>query len=376
MFDTLIICYRIIYLNIKKMQKNKLEELASERNHPCVTISMNTHRTHPDTLQDSIELKKLLHEAKERVVSEFGKRPVTELLEKIDAVEKGIDMNYNLDSLHIFLSNTTQEILKSPWPIAEDNVQLSDSYAIKPLIKELNRTEEYLILVLSQSGVSLFHAINDAIGKEIRTDGFPFDKKHHYLTDHQKLSEGKLVDDMVREYFNTVDKAVVKVHNETGMNCIVFCTEDNYTRLVQVADKPSVYMGHVHINYDDTSKKTLATDAWKIVSAHQKQTRVDAMNEMQEAVGKGNVITDLSDIYRAVKEGRGDLLILQDAFHQAVKMTGEYTFDLVDDITEPGVIDNITDRIAWDVVAKNGRSIFTNKDESPSIENISLKVRY
>ncbi len=376
MFDTLIICYRIIYLNIKKMQKNKLEELASERNHPCVTISMNTHRTHPDNTQDAIELKKLLHEAKERVISEYGKRPVTELLEKIDAVEKEIDMNYNLDSLHIFLSNTSQEILKSPWPISEDNVQLSDSYAIKPLINELNRTEEYLILVLSQSGVSLFHAINDAIGKEIRTDGFPFDKNHHYLTDHQKLSEGKLVDDMVREYLNTVDKAVVKVHNETGMNCIVFCTEDNYTRLMQVADKQSVYMGHVHINYDDTSKKTLATDAWKIVSAHQKKIRIDAMSEMQEAVGKGNVITDLSDIYRAVKEGRGDLLILQDAFHQPVKMTGEYTFDLVDDIMQPDVIDDITDRIAWDVVAKNGRSIFTNKDESPSSENISLKVRY
>ena len=45
----------------------------------------------------------------------------------------------------------------------------------------------------------------------------------------------------------------------------------------------------------------------------------NAIKEMQEAVGQGKVITDLSDIFRAAKEGRGDLLIAHDDFHQAVK---------------------------------------------------------
>ena len=35
----------------------------------------------------------------------------------IDNVENEIDVNYNLDSLHLFLSNTTKEIIKSPWTI-------------------------------------------------------------------------------------------------------------------------------------------------------------------------------------------------------------------------------------------------------------------
>jgi hypothetical protein len=66
--------------------KEQLQKLATENNNPCVTISLNTHRTHPDNIQDEILLKNLLKEAEERVINEFGKRPVAKLLEKIQTV--------------------------------------------------------------------------------------------------------------------------------------------------------------------------------------------------------------------------------------------------------------------------------------------------
>lgn len=91
--------------------KSQLQKLATEKNSPCVTISLNTHQTHPDNEQDEILLKNMLKEAEERLISEFGKREVTSLLQNIDKVGKEIDANYNLDSLHIFLSNDTKEIV-------------------------------------------------------------------------------------------------------------------------------------------------------------------------------------------------------------------------------------------------------------------------
>lgn len=358
------------------MQKELLELLASERSNPCVTISMNTHRTHPDNAKDIIGLKNLLKEAKERVINEFGKRPVGDLIDKIDTLEQEIDINYNLDSLQIFLSNSTKQIIKSPWSIPRNIVHIADSFAIKPLIKLFNRTEEYLILLLSQSGVKLFHAINDAITKEILNDNFPFLQNTHFLIDHDKLSDAKQVDNMVRVFFNEVDNAAVGVYNKTKLNFVVICTEDNYSRLMQVANKPSIYHGYVSINYNDTANHTIAADAWQIVSIFQKQRRTDSIREMLEAVGSGKVITELSDIFRAVKEGRGDLLIAHDDFHQAVRMTGEFSFDLVTDVTLPGVIDDITSDIAWEVISKKGRVIFTDSDEIKTLGNIVLKVRY
>ena len=358
------------------MQRNKLEILASERSQPCVTISMNTHRTYPNNQKDVIELEKLIKEAHEHVVNEFGQHEVNNLLEKIDNLGKEIDVNNNLDSIHIFLSYSTKEIVKSSWPILKNTVSVAENFVIKPLIKDLNRLEEYLILVLSQSDVRLLQAINDTISGEIKSDDFPFAKNPYFLTDLDKSSDGKQADNLVREFFNQIDKALVKIHHKTGMKVVVICTENNWSRLMQVADKPSIYLGNLSINYNDTANHSLASESWQIVVAIQEEGRARAIMEMQEAAGHGKVITDLNEIFLAVKAGRGDLLITHDDYHQAVKMTGQYTFTLVDNVTLPGVIDDITSEMAWEVISKKGRAIFTNQEEFKSFGNIALKVRY
>jgi len=358
------------------MKKDKLEKLASEKNYPCVTISLNTFRKYPENQNDSIKLKNLLIEAKERVINEFGKYPVNELLQKIDTIEKEIDFDFNLDSLHIFLSNSTKEIVRSTWPTMQNAVHVSESFAVKPLIKVFNRTVEYMILKLTKSEVRLLLAINDGVVGEIKNDDFPFENSVDDSTDTETITNGKQAENQTREFFNKIDKALVRVSNKTDMKCVVISTDDNYNRLIKVADKPSVYLGWTNINYNYTAIHSIASDAWQIVNVEQKKGRAEDIKEMQAAVGKSNVITDLSEIYRAAKEGRGDLLIVNDNFHQAVRVTGEFSLDLVTDVTLPGVIDDITSDIAWNVISKKGRAIFTTQEELKTLGDIALKVRY
>jgi hypothetical protein len=358
------------------MKREKLEKLASEKSSPCVTISMNTNRSYPDNQKDSIVLRTLLEEAKERVIKEFGKQPVIELIEKINHLESEIDVNYNLDSLHIFLSNSTKEIVKSTWPTMHDVVHVSESFAVKPLIKMFNRTVEYLILILNQSGVRLLLASNDGIVGEIKNDDFPFANAANELADTEAISDAKQTENQAREFFNKIDKAVVRVNNKTDMKCVVISTSDNYNRFLKIADKPSVYLGWTNLSQDNKASSSVAKDAWKIVSVQQELGRAEDIKEMQEAVGKGNVITELSEIYRAAIEGRGDLLIVNDNFHQAVRVTDEFSLDLVTDVTLADVIDDITSDIAWNVISKKGRAIFTTQEELKSLGDIALKVRY
>lgn len=358
------------------MKKEKLEKLATERSNPCVTISMNTHRTYPNNEKDVIELKRLLNDAYVHVTNEFGQFDVSHLLEKIDNLENDIDFKFNFDSIHLFLSDTTTEIVKSSWPVLKNMVSVAENFVIKPLIKDFNRMEEYLILVLSQTDVRLLHAINDSIVEEIKGDEFQFAQNPYSLTEQDNSSNGKRADNLVREFFNQIDKALVKIYNKTDMNVVVICTENNWGRLTQVADKPSIYLGNVNMNYSDTANHSLASEAWKIVVAIQEEGRAKAIQEMLAAEVQGKVITNLTDIFTAVKEGRGDLLITRDGYQQPVKMTGQDSFDLATDVTLPGVIDDITSDISWEVISKKGRAIFTNQEEFKSLGNIALKVRY
>lgn len=358
------------------MQKDKLEKLATERSFPCVTISMNTNRTYPDNQKDTIELKNLIKEAHDHVVDEFGEYEVASLLEKIDCLDEVIDLSNNLDSLHIFLSATTSEIVKSSWPTLKNTVSVAENFVIKPLIKVFNRIEDYLILVLSQSDVRLLHAVNDITLGEIKDDDFSFDKSQNFLTDQDKSKDGKQLDNRIREFFNQIDKAIVKIHNKNEMNVVVICSDSNWSKLMQVADKPSIYYGNVSINFNDTENLPIAVQAFKIINAAQEKERAKAIQEMKEAAGRGKMLTDLSHILYAVKEGRGDLLITNDNYHQAVKMTGENTFELATDVTLPGVIDDLTSDIAWEVISKKGRAIYASQEEFKSFGNIALKVRY
>jgi hypothetical protein len=356
--------------------RQKLEILASERHTPCVTISLNTHKTHPDNAKDEIILKKLLKEAEERVINEFGKRSVESLLDKLSTIRSEIDLNYNLNSLHIYLSNDTKEIIKSDLPVNNNEVHISGTFAVRPLIHAYSRSATYLIMLLSQGGVQLYEAINDSIVSEIKNDDFPFPENPHYVTEPVKRSDSKLMDNNVREFLNNVDKAMVKVHHDTGLSCVIISTDDNYSRLMQVADKPDLYHGYANIDYNQTEEHHIAKQGWEIIKEVQQKMRMEALDEINDAIAQGKVLTDLQEIYQAAIDGRGDLLMFHQDFAQPVHMTSTRTFKLVSDKTQAEVIDDITSNIAWEVLSKKGRVVITKREEIKDLGQIILKTRY
>ena len=356
--------------------RQQLEHLVTEKNGPCVTISMNTHRTRPDIAKDAILMKNLLKEARERLTAEFGKRPTAALLEKISGLEARFDHSRNLDSLHLFISNETLEVIRTAWPVSRDSVQISDSFAVRQLIKAYNRSENYTIMLLSQSGVFLYEALNDSITGEISASGFPFDENPHYVTEGIRRSDARHMGNMIREFLNKVDKALVKVHHQTGLQCVVVATPENYSQLMQVADKPGIYLGNAPVNYNQTKPHTLAKQGFEIIQTLQQKRRLAAIEEMKEAVAQAKVITELQEIYCAALDGRGDLLIVHQDYAQAVEMQDERSFILSDHPTAPGIIEDIVSIIAWEVVSKNGRVVFTRQEQMKEFGKIVLKTRY
>lgn len=355
----------------------KIETLAQEKSTPCVTISMNTHRTHPDNEKDKILLKNLLSKAENQITEEFGKRDAAGLLENIKNVADEIDVRFNLDSLHIFLSNNTKEYIRTSWPVDNDTVSISNSFALRQVIKAYNRSDEYLVMVLSQGGVTLYEALNDGITREIKNSDFPFSETPYYVPSATKASDPKYVDNLVREFLNTVDKALVKVAQKKELNCVVIATEDNYNKLQQVADQPQVYSGFAAINYNKVEPHQVVKQSWEVVKQLQEERKAKAISEMQEAVSQSKVVTDLQEIYQAAIDGRGDLLIARQDYSQAVKMKDERTFERVDNQTKSSeIVDDITSTIAWEVLSKKGRVVFTTHDEIKELGDIVLKLRY
>jgi hypothetical protein len=352
--------------------KDIIDSLTQKNESPSITISYNTYKTFPDREKNAINLKNLTKEAENRVIEEFGKRESEDILEKLAELPERLEGLQLMDSLHIFISKDTDEIVPSPWPVDNEGVFIDDNFAVKPLIKALNRSKEYMILSLAQGGAHLYQVLNDSIEKEITNDDFPFDANPLEVSG----SDTKKIENRLKEYFNQIDKATVAVHNSNDLDVVVICTEPNYAMLMEVADIPKMYIGHDNKNYDASEADNMAKQAFESIKEIQKEERGVAIGELKQAVSSGQVLTDLQDIYQAAIDGRGDFLIVNQDFEQPVKMTSDRTFDLAEDSKEPGVVDDIVSTIAWEVLSKGGRSFFTAQEELEELGKIALKVRY
>lgn len=355
--------------------KDQLLDLATKRNTPSITIAFNTHRTSPDNQKDIIQLKNLVKEAEERILKEYDKKEVQAVLEKLNQLPDELEVHKNLESLNIYLSENTFEFIRTTWPLTQEGVWIDESFAIRPLIKEINRNKEYLVLYLTQKGVHLYEALNDSIVREIENEDFPYTEAAYNL-DHL-FSKGNRQSNQLKEFYNQVDKALLRANPENALPCLVVATDENYSLLLTVADVPNIYIGNVSTDFNSpTQKNEFMKLAWEFIKNIQHKEREKSIIEIHEAVGKGQVLTDLQEIYQAAIDGKGELLIVHQDFQQPVRMLTDRTFDIVQDATENGAIDDITSNIAWQVLTKKGKVFFTSQDEIKDIGKIVLKTRY
>ncbi|WP_104382874.1 hypothetical protein [Sphingobacterium sp. HMA12] len=357
-------------------EEKLLQTLIRTQDEVCVTISVNTHRTHPDNLNDRIKIKNFTKEAIDRLLEKFEKRTLSNIIGRLEQVEQEIDVNYNLESLHLFISDTVVEVFRSSWETSQEGVHISGNFAVRPVIKEIGRQTHYLIMLLSQSGIKLYTALNGSIVREVQNEEFPIDENRFYNTLPDRSSDAKHLDDLLREYLNRADKALINYSNEEKLKTLVFCTEDNYSKLMQVADRPSVYYGYLPIDYNNVEPHQLEARAWDFMKQELERKNEDYFGELESAIGQGLVLTDLQEIYRAAQDGKGDFLIVQESFHQAVKLVSDRDIEIVEDNVGKNIVDDISSLLALFVEERGGQTLYVPEIPNPECRPIALKIRY
>lgn len=352
---------------------NLLIDSTSEIN---ITISLNTHRTSPDNQKDAIKLKNFIADAKKRLLEEFSQRDLANVLRFLDEIQEQVNVHHNLDALHIFVSDTKKEVFRSGWATDQEGVHIGRFFAVKPLIKEITRLSEYGVLLLSAGAAEVLLASNDAIVKEIDSDIFPVTDNPFLKSDPNRQSDSKHQDERLAEFYNLLDKAVNRIEELHNLKVVVVATDDNYSRLMQVADQPNKYIGHISLDQSSVNKATIGKSTWDFMKEQHKIQEEGYFAELEQAVGSGLILTDLQEIYQACLDGRADLLILEEDFKQAVKLQGEREISLENSAGGVDVIDDLGGLLAWKAFEKNGRFVLVNQIPNPEFRPIALKVRY
>lgn len=353
-----------------------LKKLKDVRSTCCVTVTMKTHRTRPENEKDEIRLRSMLQDLEKRLHDDYEVRFARELMENMQKVADDIDHNYNQEGLVLFANDEgIAEYARLPFEV-ENRIVVDPTFATRPLVRASHQDAAYYILVLSREKARLIQAYNDKVSREVG-DVFPMEKKLFAESNHKaSMADGS--DRLIEEFFNRVDKEVMKELHQHPLPLVIVTEKRNYYHYRKMADKREVIIGHLNKNRMDEKADQLTSDAWPIVKEYSEKKNDERVEELKKAVGANQFLSDFNDIWMALRMGRGRTLFVQEGLFQPAIINDEGRLDLVDEerTTEKGVIDDIIDDMIEENLRYGGDNVFLSGDELEDFQGLALVTRY
>jgi Bacterial archaeo-eukaryotic release factor family 3 len=360
------------------MNLHDIHELQQIHAYPCLTITLPTHRTWPDNRADPIRVKNLVTEATNRLLGEFSKRDVTPLLERLDALVADIDYKYTLDGLVLTVNQEMAREFVLPFDLAE-RVVVDETFFTRDLVHALNRTHRYWVLSLSEQPTRLFSATREHL--EEVAGGFPM--QHAGPGGEAPLPGGPGVnrsrhrDDRHRQFFRAVDQALGPHLIEDPLPLALAGIDRYQSFFREVSSRADGIIATLPGSYDHMAAHHLGRLVWPPVREGFSARRREALQQLGAAAGRHRSVSTLGEVWRLANEGRADVLLVEESYHEPARINEIGLLDLqVDDPAAPGVLDDAVDEVITTVLGKGGRVVFADDGELAQHGRIALILRY
>jgi len=361
------------------MNYNDIRSLQSIRSYPSVSILLPTHRTSPANQQDPIRVKNLLTQARERLLTEHGRRAVQPVLDKLEALAAQIDYRYALDGLALFANRELARKYYLPFTLKE-RVVIDETFATRDLVFALNHSPRYWVVVLSEKPTRLYEGVHDTLA-EVTEFGFPMTHLgpggEAALPGGFGIKRSAIRDEYDRQFFRHVDEGVSGCIAVDPLPIILVGVERNLAFFREVSQNNRLVCGAVTGSHDKTSAPELAKLVWPVMQAHLAQERKRAMQLLTAALGTDKHATGMGEVWQMAQAGRGELLLVEEDFHYPARLDAS-GLDLrpADDPNAPQALDDAVDNVIETVLLKNGRVVFVDSGALEAHQHIALILRY
>jgi hypothetical protein len=361
------------------MNRQDLRELQAVHDYPCLTITLPTHRTFPDNKQDQIRVKNLVTEATNRLLGEFSKRDLAPLLERLDALVEDIDFKYTLDGLILAVNRDMAREYVLPFTL-EERVVVDDTFFTRDLVHAMVRTRRYWVLSLSERATRLYSATREHL-EEITIGGFPMEHLgpggDAPLPGGQGVNTSSYRDDHLRSFFRAVDRAYSRLAADDPVPLALAGVDRHQSFFRQVSTRSSDVIATLAGNYDHLSAHDLGQRIWPEVRNAFAAQQQEVLEEVAAATGQHRLASTLSEVWHLVRLGRGDLVVVEEGYHQPARIDerGELDFH-IDDPAAPEVLDDAVDEVITQAIDRGGRVAFVKDGDLSIHDRIALVLRY
>lgn len=314
------------------LNRAQLGALIAERDVPCISLYLPTHRAGKEIKQDPIRFKNLLRQAEERLLkSGLRRSEAQEILAPAQPLLADDEFwQHQGDGLAVFISTKMFRFLRLPFEFAE-LVVVTDRFHVKPLLTLLSVDGRFYVLALSQNQVRLLQGTRQSIGTVnlasvpgSLAEALGEEEREKQLQLHTAgRSSGPIfhghggggTDETIHKkdllrYFKIVDKGL------QDLICIeqapvVLAGVDYLLPIYREANTCAQLVDEgIAGNPEHLSDRELHDKAWAILEPLFARKLERAADQYRELVGAGRASRDLEQILPAASAGRVDSLFV------------------------------------------------------------------
>ena len=316
------------------MNRTVLNELAIEgAGGPHISLYSPMVKAGPETRQNPIRFKNLLRQAREALAQwQLDSSDINALLVPLQAwVDDHPFWQHQEAGLAVFVRGDEVHSYRLPIAFSELCV-VAERFHLKPLFQLLSGDGRFHVLALSQNAVRLLecsqHAVRGVqLGDDVPTslaDALGHDLTEQHLQSHSP-NQGEAIfhaqgggeDDVkaeIRKFLTMVDSGVTDRVDPAGgeppQPLIIAAVDSLAAMYRELSDHKRIMGSIVAGNPEHRSDDELKADAWRIVSPHFDQDRLDGMERFGQASADNTGSNAVDEIVIAAEDGRVDTLFV------------------------------------------------------------------
>ncbi|WP_207345729.1 hypothetical protein [Arthrobacter sp. E3] len=363
-------------MHIDMPTHSDIERLASARESLCVSIYLPTSTVPVDSESNQLRARTLFKTAMGRVRERADENTAAAVEEQLNSLLEDTSFWFDLGrSLAVFV--TPEQIVEYRLPNElEEQVGVSDRFAIIPILRATTFRHSAFVLAISQNGLRLVEVSADMPAKEVPLPDAPHDAASAVglgtvgsRSSHERLKGDENRKVRLMQYSRAVDHALRPILN--GKPLILAAAEPLASIYRNVTGYAQVASELIRGNPDDLTEAQLADGAREILDGLYAAELADLRATFADRRQSGRASADLSDLARAAAFGAiGTLAVDMNALVPGnVDDDGHLTLD-------PGSDNDAIEEIARHAISAGARVLAVRQSDLPENVQAAGILRY
>lgn len=371
------------------LQPEALALLKAKKEYPSVSFLLPVNKQYPKVREEEKKLKAMVKKAEEKMEKELSAKMAASISEKLRKLTATLDFSHLSQSLAVFVSPVVQKVVHLTFPV-EEKMIIGRTFELRDLLFAAKNSFHYIVLAISENKVRLFFGYNYSLA-EVQQDDFPNGiidtggKGSSRTQSFSSFASSKHVSDLfdhrekqVEKYLYDIDNILSKILKEKKIPLVICGDRKVADKFRAISKNSSRIIGNADGNFDQTSEHNILAKIEPLLRGKLKTSVENTMALLEDAVSKRMCASGITEVWKAVMEKRGRLLVVEKDYRCPGKI-GNNKFTLITtDLKENGshLIPDAVDDIIEFVLLYGGEVVFVENGALPLHQRIALITYY